>query len=44
VRDGRAIGIGHPRPATLEALREAIPEIERRGVTFVPITALREEG
>lgn len=39
-RHGTAVGIGHPYPATLEVLREALPELEARGVRLVPISEL----
>ncbi len=32
---GSAIAIGHPFPTTIEALRQRLPEIERRGVKVV---------
>ena len=32
---GEAIAIGHPHPATLEALREVLPQAEARGVHLV---------
>jgi uncharacterized protein len=35
VRDGSAIAIGHPHPATIAALSEAIPRIEARGIRLV---------
>jgi hypothetical protein len=35
VRDGFAIAIGHPHPATIAALVEAAPRLEGRGVRFV---------
>jgi uncharacterized protein len=34
-RDGFAIAIGHPHPATIAALAEAVPRIEARGVRLV---------
>jgi len=34
-RDGFAIAIGHPHPATIAALVEAAPRIEASGVRFV---------
>ena len=33
---GDAVAIGHPHPATLEALREVLPHAEERGVRLVP--------
>ena len=37
---GEAIAIGHPHPATLQALREILPEAQSRGVRFVPASEL----
>jgi uncharacterized protein len=34
-RHGTAIAIGHPRPTTLEAVRDLIPRLEASGVQFV---------
>jgi uncharacterized protein len=34
-RTGHAIAIGHPRPATLEAVREMIPRLTASGIEFV---------
>jgi polysaccharide deacetylase 2 family uncharacterized protein YibQ len=34
-RDGFAIAIGHPHPATIAALREVGPRLESRGIQFV---------
>ncbi len=39
-RSGTAIGIGHDRTATLEVLREAIPQMEREGYSFVKLSEL----
>ncbi|HEY0703991.1 MAG TPA: divergent polysaccharide deacetylase family protein [Candidatus Acidoferrales bacterium] len=34
-RDGFAIAIGHPRPATIAALAEEVPRLEARGIHLV---------
>lgn len=34
IKTGSAIAIGHPRTATLEAIRALIPELQSQGVTF----------
>ena len=39
-RDGTAIAIGHPRPATLQALREMIPALEADGIHFTLASTL----
>ncbi len=35
VKNGSAIAIGHPRAATLEAVRALYPEFQKRGIVFV---------
>jgi uncharacterized protein len=35
IRDGSAVAIGHPRPATIAALAEAVPRLQPRGIQFV---------
>ncbi|MEJ2520607.1 MAG: divergent polysaccharide deacetylase family protein [Desulfuromonadales bacterium] len=42
-RNGLAIGICHPYPETLEALRRALPLARRRGITVVPMTVLLQK-
>lgn len=37
---GEAIAIGHPHPATLEALREMIPEARKDGIQLVLVSEL----
>lgn len=37
---GRAVGIGHDKKITLEALKEAMPELEREGYKFVFVSEL----
>lgn len=39
-KDGVAIAIGHPRPATLEVLREGVPELEKEGIALVRVSSL----
>jgi uncharacterized protein len=34
-RDGSAIAIGHPHPATIAALAQGVPELEARGIRLV---------
>jgi uncharacterized protein len=33
---GDAVAIGHPRPATLQALREVLPQAQAQGIRLVP--------
>jgi uncharacterized protein len=35
MRDGSAIAIGHPHPATITALSQGIPALEKRGIRLV---------
>jgi len=35
IKNGSAIAIGHPRAATLAAVRALYPELQKRGITFV---------
>jgi len=35
MRDGAAIAIGHPHPATIEALSEGVPRLEAHGIRLV---------
>jgi len=39
-RSGSAIGIGHDRESTLQALQAVLPRLETRGFRFVPLSAL----
>ena len=43
-RNGFAIGIGHPYPATLELLERVLPEISADGVMLVPLSVLMPKG
>lgn len=38
--EGEAIGIGHVRPGTAEAIIEMIPEFEKAGIEVVPVSEL----
>jgi len=37
---GKAVGIGHPYPATLELLEREIPRLAKEGIELVPISQL----
>ena len=37
---GQAVAIGHPRPATLNVLRERLPGLEKQGIELVRISEL----
>ncbi len=39
---GYAVGIGHPHRATYLALRKAIPEYQKKGITFVFVSSLAQ--
>ena len=39
-RHGYAVGIGHPRAWTVQALRQWLPTLEKRGFQLVPISAI----
>ena len=39
-KHGAAIGIGHPRKATVEALQNWIPDAAERGFVFVPVSTI----
>jgi polysaccharide deacetylase 2 family uncharacterized protein YibQ len=39
-RTGAAVAIGHPRDATLKALAEWIPALQKKGLVLVPLTAV----
>lgn len=39
-RNGSAIAIGHPRPATLAAIRALIPSLQASGIRFVLVSQL----
>ena len=40
LRRGTAVALGHPRPATLEALRTGLPRLREAGVEVVPLEEL----
>lgn len=37
---GRAIGIGHPHPATISALRKWLNEADKQGIEIVPVSRI----
>ena len=42
LRRGHAVALGHPRPATLEALKRGLPQLRARGVRVVPLEELAQ--
>ncbi len=43
-KNGKAIAIGHDRPATIQVLQEALPALEQAGYTLVPLSDLTENS
>ena len=43
-RNGAAVGICHPYPETLQALRQELPRLAAEGIEFVPVSALVKGG
>ena len=41
-KKGKAVGIGHPYPETIEVLQEMVPELKGQGVTVVKLSELVE--
>jgi polysaccharide deacetylase 2 family uncharacterized protein YibQ len=39
---GKAIGIGHPHPTTLESIKEMIPKIKEKGIEIVPLSYMMD--
>ena len=39
---GKAIGIGHPHPSTIKALKEMIPKMKEKGIDIVPLSSVME--
>ncbi len=43
LRKGTAVALGHPRPATLRALRRGLPRLREAGLELVPLAELMSE-
>lgn len=43
-KEGKAIAIGHPHDATLDALEAWLPTLRAKGLQLAPVSALVEEG
>ncbi len=41
-KNGEATAIGHPRPETVTALREKIPDFKKEGIELVPVSEILE--
>jgi polysaccharide deacetylase 2 family uncharacterized protein YibQ len=39
---GKAIGIGHPHPSTLKAIKEMVPKMREKGIDIVPLSEVLE--
>jgi hypothetical protein len=39
---GKAIGIGHPHPSTLKAIKKMVPEMKEKGIDIVPLSEVLE--
>jgi len=39
---GKAIGIGHPHPSTLQSIKEIIPRMKEKGIEIVPLSSVME--
>ncbi|HSD71693.1 MAG TPA: divergent polysaccharide deacetylase family protein, partial [Thermoanaerobaculia bacterium] len=43
-KDGSALAIGHPHPATLEVLERELPRLREEGIALVPVSRLAHAG
>jgi hypothetical protein len=43
-RQGHAVAIGHPKAATIDALKEWLPTLKDKGFVLVPVSAVVNTG
>jgi len=40
LKEGKAIGIGHFYPVTIQAIADVLPEFEEEGIQIVPVSKI----
>ncbi|MCK5284256.1 MAG: divergent polysaccharide deacetylase family protein [Alphaproteobacteria bacterium] len=44
LKNGVAVAIGHPKDVTFQALKEWLPDVQKRGFTIVPVSAVVKQN